>query len=229
LIPENLLKSLDILNFLGGGLCHQRAERTFSIDSLYMPVCSRCTGIYLGIFLSLLVLILLERKIKGEFPSLKIVLISVGVFLLMGVDVVLSTFNLIQSNNIIRLVTGFLSGWFMVLLLFPLANNVMFRRLVKRNYLDNWKKFLVWFIAGVALTAVFTLTYEYFLIFWSVLSILGLIVFVTLILFILLFSLNRRLLGSIDSWKRYVMAAGTGIVSAAALLSLFSYLRRFLM
>ena len=75
-----------------------------------MPVCSRCTGIYLGIFLSLLTLILLERRIKGEFPSLKMVLVSVGAFLLMGVDVVLSTLDLIQSNNMIRLATGFIDG-----------------------------------------------------------------------------------------------------------------------
>jgi uncharacterized membrane protein len=203
-------------------------ERTFSIDSFYMPVCSRCTGIYLGIFLSILTLILLERKIKGEFPSIKIVLVSIGAFLLMGADVVLSTFKLIQSDNVIRLSTGFLTGWFMVLLLFPLANNVMFKRLVKKNYLDNWKKFLVWLVSYAALAAAFIFTYKYAIIFWSILSILGLIIFVSLILFILFFSLNRRLLGSIDSWMKYTAVIAVGMISAAALLSLFSYLRRFL-
>ena len=219
---------LDILFFLGGGLCHQRVERTFSIDSFYMPVCSRCTGIYLGIFLSLLTLILLERKIKGELPSLKIVLVSVGVFLLMGADVVLSAFKLIQSDNVLRLSTGFLTGCFMTLLLFPLANNVMFTRLVKKNYLDNWKNFLVWLVSCAALAAVFIFTYKYAIVFWSILSILGLMIFVSLILFILFFSLNRRLLGSIDSWRKYLAVIAVGMISAAALLSLFSYLRRFL-
>lgn len=219
---------LDILSFLGGGLCHQRIERTFSINDLNMPVCSRCTGIYLGIFLSLLVIVLLERKIKGEFPSLKILLVSMGVFLLMGADVVLSFLGLIQSGNVIRLATGFMTGWFIVLLLFPLANNAMFKRFIKKNYLDNWKKFLIWIIAGAVWAVLFVFTYQYILIFWAVLSVLGQITLVTLILFILFFSLNRRLLGSIDSWKKYLLAMAAGIILSAALLSLFSFLRRFL-
>ena len=219
---------MDLLSFVGGGLCHQRIERSFSISGLNMPVCSRCTGIYLGIFLSLLMLILLERRIKGEFPSLKMVLVSVGAFLLMGIDVVLSTLDLIQSNNVIRLITGFITGWFMVLLLFPLANNAMFKRFIKKGYLDDWKKFLAWLLAGAASVVLFIFTYEYVIVFWAVISALGLIIFVMLILFILFFSLNRRLLGSIDSWGKYLAAIAVGTISSIALLSFFSYLRRFL-
>lgn len=193
-----------------------------------MPVCSRCTGIYLGIFISLITIILLERRIKGEFPSLKIVLVAIGVFLIMGLDVVLSFLRIIDSNNIIRLVTGFFTGWFMVFMLLPLANNVMFRRFVRKNYLDRRVKFLIWILCGVLFAVVFIFTYQHIFIFWSVISILGMISFVTLILLILFFSLNRRLLGSIDSGKKLVISLIIGIVSAIALLSLFSYLRQFL-
>ena len=193
-----------------------------------MPVCSRDTGIYLGIFISLITIILLERRIKGEFPSLKIVLVTVGVFLIMGMDVALSFLGIIESNNIIRLITGFFTGWFMVLLLLSLANNVMFKRFVKKNYLDRKVKFLIWLLCGVLMAAVFIFTYQYALIFWSVVSILGLITFVALILFILFFSFNRRLLGSIDSVKKFIISLILGMVSAIVLLTLFSYLRQFL-
>ena len=219
---------IDILSFLGGGLCHQRVDRTFNIDMLYMPVCSRDTGIYLGIFISLMTIILLERRIKGEFPSLKIVLTTVGVFLIMGLDVVLSFLGIIESNNIIRFITGFLTGWFLVLLLLPLANNSMFKRFVRINYLDRKVKFFTWLLCGIIMAAVFIFTYKYVLIFWSIVSILGMITFVVLILFILFFSLNRRLLGSIDSVKKFIISLILGIVSAIALLTLFSYLRQFL-
>jgi len=193
-----------------------------------MPVCSRDTGIYLGIFISLITIILLERRIKGEFPSLKIVLVTVGVFLIMGLDVVLSFLGIIESNNIIRFITGFLTGWFMILLLLPLANNVMFKRFVKKNYLDRKVKFLAWLLCGIIMAATFIFTYKYILIFWSIVSIFGMITFIALILFILFFSLNRRLLGSIDSGKKYIISLVVGIVSATVLLSLFSYLRQFL-
>jgi uncharacterized membrane protein len=219
---------IDILSFLGGGLCHQEVDRTFSADMFYMPVCSRDTGIYLGIFISLITIILLERRIKGEFPSLKIVLATVGIFLIMGLDVALSLFGIIESNNIIRLITGFFTGWFMVLLLLSLANNVMFKRFVKKNYLDRKVKFFAWLLCGVLMVAVFIFTYQYTLIFWSVVSILGLVTFVTLILFILFFSFNRRLLGSIDSGKKLIITLVLGVVSATILLSLFSYLKQFL-
>jgi len=167
-------------------------------------------------------------KLTGEFPSLKIVLTTVGIFLIMGLDVVLSFLGIIESNNIIRLVTGFFTGWFMVLLLLPLANNVMFKRFVRRNYLNRPVKFLSWLLCGAVMAAVFIFTYQYALIFWSVISILGMIIFVVLILFILSFSLNRRLLGSIDSVKKYIISLIAGIVSSIALLTLFSYLRQFL-
>ena len=219
----------DILAFFGGGLCHQRIDRSFNSGIFNMPVCSRCTGIYLGIFLSLLTLVLIERRIKGEFPSLKIVLVSIGAFLLMGIDVVLSTFGFIQSNNIIRIITGFLTGWFMVLLLLPLANNSMFKKYSRKNYLDSPKKFWIWILVGLILCTTFIFTYSYVLILWSVISVFGMVSFTTLILFILFFSLTRRLNGSIDSLKKYTISIIAGIAASFLLLSLFSYLRQFLL
>jgi len=104
----------------------------------------------------------------------------------------------------------------------------MFKRLVKKAYLESWKKFLIWIFAGIAGAVLFIFTYQYIIIFWAVISVLGLITFVTLILFILFFSLNRRFLGLIDSWGKYLAAIAAGVITSAALLSIFSYLRRFL-
>ncbi|MCK5566931.1 MAG: hypothetical protein KAI62_03405, partial [Actinomycetia bacterium] len=157
-----------------------------------------------------------------EFPSLKIVLVSVGAFLLMGLEVVLSTLGFIQSNNIIRMSTGFLMGWFMVLLLLPLANNSMFKKYLRKNYLDSPKKFWIWILAGLILCTIFIFTYSYILILWSIISVFGMVAFTTLILFILFFSLTRRLTGSIDSLKKFIISIITGIAASLALLSLFS-------
>jgi uncharacterized membrane protein len=33
---------------LGSALCHQRADRSFHVGGAQLPVCARCTGIYLG-------------------------------------------------------------------------------------------------------------------------------------------------------------------------------------
>lgn len=36
---------------IGSYICHRKPERTFKIRGKYFPVCSRCTGMYLGAFL----------------------------------------------------------------------------------------------------------------------------------------------------------------------------------
>lgn len=217
-----------MLFFLGGGLCHQKVERTFSIDAFNMPVCSRCTGIYIGVFLSLLLMVLIERRIKGELPSQKTVMAAVGVFLIMGAEVMFSMFGLIESSNIIRLATGILTGWFMALLLFPIANNIMFGKFIKRNYLDSRKKFLIWILSAAVAFIIFIFTYKYLFIFWSIVSILGLVTFAALILLILIFALNKRLMGSVDSTKKHIIAIASGLILACILLSFFSYIKRFL-
>ena len=38
----------DFIFAVGGLICHQRPERSFFIDGHQLPVCARCTGIYLS-------------------------------------------------------------------------------------------------------------------------------------------------------------------------------------
>ncbi|HEY7789580.1 MAG TPA: DUF2085 domain-containing protein [Vicinamibacterales bacterium] len=37
-----------IVYFTGSVICHQRPERSFHLDGVQLPVCARCTGIYLA-------------------------------------------------------------------------------------------------------------------------------------------------------------------------------------
>ncbi|RLE72521.1 MAG: DUF2085 domain-containing protein, partial [Thermoprotei archaeon] len=41
---------ITLLYFLNHFFCHQLPERSIYINGLKLPVCSRCTGIYLGLF-----------------------------------------------------------------------------------------------------------------------------------------------------------------------------------
>ena len=40
----------------GAVVCHQKAERSFSLAGQPLPVCARCTGIYVGAALTVLAL-----------------------------------------------------------------------------------------------------------------------------------------------------------------------------
>lgn len=220
---------LRFLNFLSGGLCHQQASRSFGIDGLCMPLCSRCTGIYIGFLFSLVAIIIIERRVKGEFPSLKIILTAACVVLLMGLDVVSSFLKIFNSNNYIRFTTGFLTGWFLALVMLQLKNILMWNKLVRVPYLNNKRSFFIWILCGICIIAAFMLSFGKILIFWEIISITGMIIFITLATLILFFGTYRRLTNNIKSWKSYIVSFAAGIVFSIGVLSLLSMARKFLM
>jgi len=90
---------------LGNYICHRKPERSFKIGGRHFPVCSRCTGIYLGTF-SYYILV---YWVYVEYN---------WVTIFMGCLMVIPTFidGLTQlclpreSNNAFRFSTGILTG-----------------------------------------------------------------------------------------------------------------------
>jgi uncharacterized membrane protein len=193
-----------------------------------MPLCSRCTGIYVGIFFSLIAIILIERKVKGEFPSVKSVVIAVCVVLLIGLDVAVSALEFFDSNNYIRFTTGFFAGWFIAMILLQLKNILMWGKLVRVPYLNDKKSFIIWIFCGIGLIAAFMFSFKRLLIFWGVISVIGMIIFVTLIVLILFFGTISRLTNKIYSWKYYILSFSAGVVFSIGILALLSTARQFL-
>jgi uncharacterized membrane protein len=54
----------------GSAICHQRAERTFHLLAVPLPVCARCTGLYAGAALAALAYLWLSRGPRAARPSL---------------------------------------------------------------------------------------------------------------------------------------------------------------
>ena len=56
---------LGMLVYMAGGVvCHQRPERSFAIAGHTLPVCARCTGLYISALLGgLLALVLAPRRV----------------------------------------------------------------------------------------------------------------------------------------------------------------------
>lgn len=82
--------------------CHQLSERSFFCKGFQFPLCARCTGIVIGeILLAPLSLLFFETPYW-----VSIIFISI-----MAIDGGLQYFNILQSNNIRRLITGILAGY----------------------------------------------------------------------------------------------------------------------
>ena len=86
-------------------ICHRKPERTFQIRGHYFPVCARCTGFYISIAAYLI-------HAYFFYVNYNITLMIIAVLLLVPafVDGTTQFFNLRESNNPLRLVTGLMGG-----------------------------------------------------------------------------------------------------------------------
>lgn len=196
-----------------------------------MPVCSRCTGIYTGFIISLLAILIIERCFKAVLPPKKIIIISIILFCLMLSDVFLSSFlKVLPENNIIRFVTGYWNGWFLALILLPLKNSIVFKSslIISESYLNRKKNFIIWVLAGIFFAGTFIFINKQFLIFYSVVSIIGLLFFISILFYILLFAASAKLGNSVSSAGRYIIFFIPVLFFSAALISLSSLLKELI-
>jgi uncharacterized membrane protein len=106
---ENTIQKLNSpWNFIysvGDRLCHQKVERSLILNDNQMPFCSRCTAIWIGMVIGLGLSLYFQIKLDGKF-----VFIIIFSFLPLAIDGVGQLVGLWESNNLIRVATGLLTG-----------------------------------------------------------------------------------------------------------------------
>ncbi len=80
--------------------CHQRSDRSFHFKGYQFPVCARCTGVFIGY---------LSTPFIYIFCGLN-VYVCLCLCLVMLLDWGIQFFEIKESTNIRRLVTGILGG-----------------------------------------------------------------------------------------------------------------------
>ena len=86
--------------------CHQKCSRYFKSIHKYLGICTRCSGIFVGIIITPVISVLPFNKLY----------VLIGLVPLI-IDGSLQKYNKYESNNIKRLITGLLAGPGMVLLI----------------------------------------------------------------------------------------------------------------
>jgi len=99
-----------LLRFIGAAVCHQDESRSLAAGGTYLPVCARCTGLYLGFFTSFIYLALRKRLSGDSPPGLFIVSAAAAGIFLFILDGATSYLGLRESHNLLRLTTGVLCG-----------------------------------------------------------------------------------------------------------------------
>lgn len=121
-------------DWLGAAICHRITVRSFSINGRQLPLCARCTGMYLGVALTFLTLALSGRLRRRELPPLPLLLVLAGFVGLMAVDGLNSYSHffpnvphLYEPRNWLRLATGLATGLAMGLMVFPALAQTLWR------------------------------------------------------------------------------------------------------
>jgi len=141
---------------VGSAVCHQDPAHSFLIYGRQMPLCARCTGMYLGALLSLA--FHFRQGKLGSLPPRKM-LIPLGLFFLAfaldGLNSLAASlglgWNLYETTNLTRLITGSGAGLVVGAVLAPIFNQTAWASWVKASALPNGKKLAVLLAAAAVI------------------------------------------------------------------------------
>jgi uncharacterized membrane protein len=141
---------------IGYAVCHRIDERSFHIGSYQLPLCARCSGMYLGAVTGLVFQSILGWK-RGRAPHWSIITILILFLAAFGIDgansylyllkqvqpgILPQIHNIYIPNNTLRLLTGSGMGLGIAALLFPAFNQSVWSDYdEKRAGLPGWKSF----------------------------------------------------------------------------------------
>ncbi len=111
-------------------LCHQLPERSYFIDGHKLAVCSRCTGLYAGFALTLLLYPLIRSLRTTALPARKWLILATLPLL---VDFSLTFLGVWENTHTSRLITGFLLGSAAVFYVMPGIIDLSFKALRNRS------------------------------------------------------------------------------------------------
>jgi uncharacterized membrane protein len=185
------------LDSIAYAICHRIADRSFFFYGEQMPLCSRCTGMYLGALAGLIDLFFQPRK--AGYPSKKILFVLLGFFFLFAIDGINSALHffpgvhgLYTPQNWLRLLTGSGMGIVIAVMLVTVFNMAVWKDSIPESTMDNWTQFFP--LAGsVTVLDLLVLSQRPFLLFpLAILSTLTVIGILSLAYSVLLIMLWKR-------------------------------------
>ncbi len=157
--PPGLLGKADALGY---AVCHRIDLRSFHLGERAIPLCARCTGMYLGAVLAFVYQHFRGRR--GGFPPRRVIVLLAGLVLAFGLDGVNSYLHffpgapvLYEPQNWLRLATGMGMGVAIAAALYPAFHQTIWLNWDSRPALEDLRAVaillgLAVLLAGVVLT-----------------------------------------------------------------------------
>ncbi|MEN6408899.1 MAG: DUF2085 domain-containing protein, partial [Anaerolineaceae bacterium] len=227
--PSGLLGKADAVGY---AVCHRIDARSFHLDGRTLPLCARCSGMYLGALLGLVFQALQGRRMG--MPSRKLTLLAVFFVLAFAVDGGNSYLHffpnitgLYPPSNELRLITGTGMGLALSGFVLPAVNQTVWRDGDERPSVAN----------GRSLVTLLTLAAALDLLVWSenlvvlyplaLLSAFGVMTLLTMAYTMVWVMITRRE-NSFAHLLGLLPALTAGFLTALAQISLFDALRYLL-
>lgn len=143
--PAGLLGKADAVGY---AVCHRIDVRSFHLGERQLPLCARCSGMYLGAVLGFIYQAVVSRRRSGA-PSKGIILILGMLVLAFAVDGVNSFLSLMldapplyEPQNWTRLLTGTGMGIVIAVAIYPAFNQTAWQDSDRRPAMGSMRTFL---------------------------------------------------------------------------------------
>ncbi len=223
----------DKTHAIGYAICHQIPARTFHIDGLPLPLCARCTGIYLGVMVGLVGMALAGRYRVVRLPPFPVLLLLVGFMVVMGVDGVNSylTFfpmlpHVYEPQNWLRLTTGTFHGLALSIIVFPVFNGSLWPAdlTMDKPVVANLRELLPFLAGGVVIILVVLWAPPLLFYPLAVLSTLGVLAMLGIVNTMFALIITRRE-SCARAWRDLILPVTMGLAASLVMIGGIDWLR----
>lgn len=213
---------LDKTGMIGYAVCHQAPERTFQAGGTPLPLCARCTGIYLGVVIGLGGMVTLRRQYALDLPPLWILLLLLTFILLMlfdGLNSLLVSIPwlppLYPPQNWLRLVTGTFYGIAISTIAYPVFSVSLWHVSRQRNeaVIENAVELMGFLLVGGLAVLLVLWQNPLLLVPLAILSTVGVLAVLGMIGTVMVLVITRREANA-SSWQDAIIPIVTGLAIA---------------
>lgn len=155
--PPGLLGKADAVGY---AVCHRIDGRSFHLGDRAVPLCARCSGMYLGAMLGLAYQVVTARRRSG-MPPLRVITVLAALVLAFGIDGLNSYLHLFpgapglyEPQNWSRLLTGSGMGLVIAAALYPAFNQSVWQRQDTRAAISGLGSFGILVLLALVLDAI---------------------------------------------------------------------------
>lgn len=228
--PPGLLGKADAVGY---AVCHRIDVRSFHIGDRQLPLCARCTGMFMGALLGLAYQYFTAGRRAGmpHWSLWPIFAVFAAAFAVDGVNSYLHLFpgapGLYEPSNLARLLSGTGMGLVIAFVIYPAFNQTVWRSIDPRPAVNGYRSLGAVLVLALLMVWMVYIENPFLLFFWALFSALGVIVLLVMIYTVFWLMLIRAD-NQIEKFAQLAFPLALGFGTAIAQIALFN-LGRFLL